>query len=161
MTPTMTPAFAGATPLTLVSPFRGRAVCTSATARPFSGPRAVLGERTTVGLGGWGAAQAETLYTVKVMERDRCTLIQVDRDTNLRKALLDNKVDLYTLGGKLRNCGGGGQCGTCIIAIEDGVYSTNGRTPKEEFLLEGKPGDFRLACRTLISGDVTIRTKPQ
>lgn len=95
------------------------------------------------------------------MQKDRCTLVEVDRDTDVRKALLNAKVDLYTLGGKLRNCGGGGQCGTCLIAVEDGVYSTNGRTPKEEHLLQGKPGNWRLACRTMVHGDCTIRTKPK
>lgn len=95
------------------------------------------------------------------MAKDRCTLVEVDRDTNLRQALLDAKVDLYTLGGKLRNCGGGGQCGTCLISVEDGVYNTNGRTPREEHLLEDRPDSFRLACRTLVHGDVTIRTKPK
>ncbi len=119
----------------------------------------MLGSRTVPGV--FGAPQTKTTYTVKVMERDRCTLIEVDRDTNLRKALLANKVDVYSLKGKLTNCGGGGSCGTCLIAVEDGVYNTNGRTPKEEHLLRNKPANWRLACRSLIHGDVTIRTKPQ
>jgi len=120
---------------------------------------AVLGSRTNVS--SFGTPQTTQTYTVKVMEKDRCTLVEVDRETNLRKALLDAKVDLYTLGGKLRNCGGGGQCGTCLIDVEDGIYSTNGRTPREEHVLGNKPESWRLACRTLIHGDVTIRTKPK
>ena len=95
------------------------------------------------------------------MQKDRCTLVEIDHDTDVRRALLNAKVDLYTLGGKLRNCGGGGQCGTCLISVEDGVYSTNGRTPKEEHLLQGKPDNWRLACRTMVHGDCTIRTKPK
>lgn len=95
------------------------------------------------------------------MQNDRCTLIEVDRETNLRKALLDAKVDLYTLGGKMRNCGGGGSCGTCLIDVEENYYMTNGRTAREEKLLQGKPESWRLACRTLINGNVTIRTKPK
>lgn len=88
-------------------------------------------------------------------------VVEVDADTDLRKALLAGGVDVYTLGGKLRNCGGGGQCGTCLISIEEGVYMTNGRTPREEHLLQDKPNNWRLACRTLVVGDVTVRTKPQ
>ncbi|MEL6788131.1 MAG: iron ABC transporter substrate-binding protein, partial [Cyanobacteria bacterium J06607_15] len=33
--------------------------------------------------------------------------------SNLREKALQNRVDIYTLGGKLRNCGGYGQCATC------------------------------------------------
>lgn len=73
----------------------------------------------------------------------------------------DNKIDIYTIGGKLRNCGGAGQCGTCMISVEDGAYSTNGKAPKEEIMLKDRPDNWRLACRTLIHGDCTIRTKPQ
>ncbi len=117
----------------------------------------MLGVRTN-NANTFGAPPTQT-YEVKVIESNKCTTIQVDRDTDLRKALLDNKIDVYTLKGKLTNCGGGGQCGTCLIEVESGY--TNGRTAREDFLLKNKPGNWRLACRTLISGDVTIKTKPQ
>lgn len=122
-------------------------------------PYAVLGSR--VSSSPFGTTTPVQTYTVKVLQKDRCTKVKVDRDTNLRKALIDAKVDIYTLGGKLRNCGGGGQCGTCLISVEEGVWQTNGRTPREEHVLEGKPDSWRLACRTLVHGDVTVRTKPQ
>ena len=32
---------------------------------------------------------------------------------NLREKAVQNQVDIYTLKGKLVNCGGYGQCGTC------------------------------------------------
>lgn len=88
-------------------------------------------------------------------------VVEVDSDTDLREALLAKGVDVYTLGGKLRNCGGGGQCGTCLISVEEGAYYAGVRTPREEFLLANKPESWRLACRTKVTGDVTIRTKPQ
>lgn len=121
-------------------------------------PTAVMGSPASQSV--YTTGQKQTC-TVKVMQKDRCTTIEVDRDVDLRRSLLAEKIDLYTLGGKLKNCGGGGQCGTCIVAVEDGVYSTNGRTPKEEHLLKGKPANFRLACRTMINGDCTVRTKPK
>lgn len=136
-------------------PFSGDNLCTT---RPRTrGPVAVLGVRTS-NVNSFGAQPSQT-YEVKVVEPNKCTVIQVDRDTDLRKALLDNKIDLYTLKGKLTNCGGGGQCGTCLIEVESGY--TNGRTAREDFLLQNKPDSYRLACRTLISGDVTIKTKPR
>eukprot|EP00166_Cyanidium_caldarium_P001408 ctg_1721.g408 len=32
-----------------------------------------------------------------------------------------NNVDVYTLRGKLTNCGGGGQCGTCVVDVVEGA----------------------------------------
>ncbi|KAI0567158.1 ferredoxin [Gracilaria domingensis] len=95
------------------------------------------------------------------MQKDRCTLVEVERDTNLRKALIDAKIDIYTLGGKLRNCGGAGQCGTCVVEVEDGAYGLSPPTAKEDILLSSKPESFRLACRATVNGDCTIRTKPK
>ncbi|MEB3249582.1 MAG: iron ABC transporter substrate-binding protein, partial [Merismopediaceae bacterium] len=36
----------------------------------------------------------------------------VAQGANLREKALQNGIDLYTLKGKLMNCGGYGQCGT-------------------------------------------------
>lgn len=36
---------------------------------------------------------------------------------NLRKELLNQKVDLYPLQGKVYNCGGAGVCGTCAVNV--------------------------------------------
>lgn len=149
------PAFATSVALG-VRPSNGRSVCATRSPSTQHVTRAVLGSSFKT-----STEQDTKTLTVKVMQGNRCTVINVDRDTDLRRAMLDNKIDLYTLGGKFRNCGGAGQCGTCLIAVEDGVYGTNGRTPREEFLLEGKPANWRLACRTLITSDVTIRTKPK
>jgi len=159
-TPTFVSGFSGVTATLRTSTFAPRAKLCCATPRSRHSARAVLGvQKSTSTSGVYGAPTTPQTYEVKVIQSNKCTVIQVDRDTNLRKALLDNKVDVYTLKGKLTNCGGGGQCGTCLIAVESGY--TNGRTPREEFLLKGKPDDWRLACRTMINGDVTIRTKPQ
>ncbi len=47
---------------------------------------------------------------------------------NLREKALQNGIDLYTLKGKLMNCGGYGQCGTCIVAVEEGMENLSPRT---------------------------------
>ena len=140
--------------------FRGRNVCgQKRLGNPKGVVRAVLDSRVSAGFG--VGTQQKRMHKVRVFQRDRSTIVEVDSDTNLRRALLDAKVDLYTLGGKLRNCGGAGQCGTCLINVKEGIYNTNGRTPREEFLLEDQPNTWRLACRTLVHGDVTVQTKPQ
>lgn len=135
----------------------GAPLCKRGRQHSSSTVSAVLGTRVTEPQ---IISQSQT-YTVKVIQRDRCTLVDVDSDANLRRALLDDKVDLYSLGGKLRNCGGAGQCGTCIVAVEEGWENMNARSTKEEILLRGKPEHWRLACRAKVYGDVTVRTKPK
>lgn len=79
---------------------------------------------------------------------------------NLREKALQNGVDLYTFGGKLMNCGGVGQCGTCIVEILEGMENLSPKTDFEERRLKRKPPTYRLACQTLANGDVKVKTKP-
>mmetsp|Transcript_57 Transcript_57/g.90 ORF Transcript_57/g.90 Transcript_57/m.90 type:complete len:142 (-) Transcript_57:2016-2441(-) len=106
--------------------------------------------------------QKPNTYQIKVMQKDRCTVINVPAENDLRTAMLASNVDLYTLGGKFRNCGGNGACGTCIVDVLEGVYGLTPRTMKEESLLQGKPASWRLACRAQVTGEnVVVSTKPQ
>lgn len=79
---------------------------------------------------------------------------------NLREKAMQNGIDLYTLKGKLVNCGGYGQCGTCIVEVVEGIENLSPRTPFEESKLRKKPDTYRLACQTLVNGAVSVRTKP-
>ena len=79
---------------------------------------------------------------------------------NLRIKALENRVDLYTFTGKMMNCGGYGQCGTCIVEVVEGIENLSPRTPVEEKKLKKRPPTYRLACQTLVNGPVTIKTKP-
>ncbi|HEY9814787.1 MAG: (2Fe-2S)-binding protein [Synechococcales cyanobacterium K44_A2020_017] len=79
---------------------------------------------------------------------------------NLRLKTLENNIDLYKFTGKLLNCGGYGQCGTCIVEVVDGMDNLSPRTEAEKRKLKRKPDSYRLACQTLVNGDVSIRTKP-
>ena len=81
--------------------------------------------------------------------------------SNLREKALQNKVDIYTFGGKLRNCGGYGQCATCIVEIEEGMENLSAKTDFEERRLKKKPNNYRLACQTLVNGSVKVITKPK
>ena len=80
---------------------------------------------------------------------------------NLRFKALEQNIDLYTFSGKLMNCGGYGQCGTCIVEIVEGMENLSPRTEVEERKLRKKPDSYRLACQTLVNGPVSVRTKPQ
>ncbi|CBN55191.1 MULTISPECIES: 2Fe-2S iron-sulfur cluster-binding protein [Kamptonema] len=79
---------------------------------------------------------------------------------NLRLKALENRVDLYTFSGKMMNCGGYGQCGTCIVEIVEGMEHLSPRTDVENRKLKKKPPTYRLACQTLVNGPVSVKTKP-
>ncbi len=79
---------------------------------------------------------------------------------NLREKTLQNGIDLYTLMGKMMNCGGYGQCGTCIVEIVEGIDNLSPRTDVENRKLKKKPDTYRLACQTLVNGPISVKTKP-
>ncbi len=79
---------------------------------------------------------------------------------NLRLKAMQNNVDIYTLIGKMTNCGGYGQCGTCIVEIVEGQQNLSPRTDVENRKLKKKPENYRLACQTLVNGSVSVVTKP-
>ncbi len=79
---------------------------------------------------------------------------------NLRLKAIQNGIDIYTLMGKMMNCGGYGQCGTCIVEIAEGIENLSPRTEVENKKLKKKPENYRLACQTLVQGPVSVVTKP-
>jgi len=80
----------------------------------------------------------------------------VKMGSNLRKMLLDEKVELYKGMGKLTNCGGAGQCNLCFVDVLEGGQNLSPRTAVEEARLKKRPASYRLACQTLVNGDVTV-----
>ena len=80
---------------------------------------------------------------------------------NLRVKAVENGIDIYKLVGKMVNCGGIGQCGTCIVQIAEGMENLSPRTEFEQRKLKRKPETYRLACQTLVNGSVDVITKPQ
>jgi ferredoxin len=79
---------------------------------------------------------------------------------NLRLKAMENGIDLYTLFGKMTNCGGYGQCGTCVVEIVEGLENLSPRTEVENRKFKKKPDNYRLACQTLVHGPVSVVTKP-
>ncbi|MBD1896432.1 2Fe-2S iron-sulfur cluster-binding protein [Coleofasciculus sp. FACHB-129] len=80
---------------------------------------------------------------------------------NLREKALQNGIDIYTFRGKMMNCGGYGQCGTCIVEIVAGMENLSPRTEVENRKLKKKPETYRLACQTLVNGPTSVKTKPR
>jgi ferredoxin len=79
---------------------------------------------------------------------------------NLRFKAVENGIDLYTFMGKMMNCGGYGQCGTCIVEITEGMENLSPRTDVENRKLKKKPDTYRLACQVVVNGPVSVNTKP-
>lgn len=113
---------------------------------------------------GWAGATTAAeprSYTIKVLRSSgKTTEIEVDTETDLRTALRAAKVDLYSIRGKMSNCGGNASCGFCLLDVLEGAGNTNGKGMREERLLAKKPDSYRLACQTRIHGPVTVRPKP-
>jgi ferredoxin len=105
------------------------------------------------------AFEAGTAVQIKVIQEgvDDKT-IDAKVGDNLRKTLLDNKVELYRgLKKKLGNCGGGGQCTFCAV---DFVESEGWQERMEyEETKIGKFPSARLACLNNIQGPATIRVQ--
>lgn len=79
---------------------------------------------------------------------------------NLRLKAIQNNIDIYKFIGKMTNCGGGGNCGTCIVEIVEGMENLSERTDTEKRILKKKPENYRLACQTVVNGAVSVVTKP-
>ncbi len=96
--------------------------------------------------------------TIKFVKENKEAIVA--QGANLRQKALENKIDIYTLKGKLTSCGGYGQCGTCVVEIVEGMENPSPRTDFEQKVLRKKPESFRLACQTLVNGPVSVKTKP-
>lgn len=99
-----------------------------------------------------------TSANIKFIKEDR--LVFAAGGANLRFKALENGIDLYTFAGKMMNCGGYGQCGTCVVEITEGMENLSPRTEAEERKLKKRPANCRLACQALVNGSVSVVTKP-
>ena len=93
--------------------------------------------------------QVESI-TIKFLKEE--SEVTVPQASNLRTNILDHGIDLYTFKGKLMNCGGYGQCGTCIVEVVEGIENLSDRTAVEDRKLKKKPSNYRLACQSLVNG---------
>ena len=93
--------------------------------------------------------QEPKVTSIKFVKEEREAIVA--NGANLRLKALENGIDLYTLMGKMMNCGGYGQCGTCVVEVVEGL---------ENRKLKRKPDNYRLACQTLVNGPVSVVTKP-
>lgn len=98
------------------------------------------------------------MTVIKFLNEDK--EVVVAEGANLRYKAMENGIDIYTLVGKMTNCGGYGQCGTCVVEIVEGEENLSPRTAVEERKLRKRASNCRLACQTIVNGPVTVLTKP-
>jgi|SRR4028118_2076172 ferredoxin len=98
------------------------------------------------------------MANIKFVKQDQ-EVIAAD-GANLRLKAIQNGIELYTFRGKMMNCGGYGQCGTCIVEVVEGLENLSPRTEVENQKLKKKPNNYRLACQALVNGPVSVVTKP-
>lgn len=143
---------------------RPSAAPTAAARRRHCRCRAAAASSDAVAAGG----PPTVAVTFRAKEGGDPVTLQVESGEQLRAAMIDAKVDLYTTWGKIWSCGGAGQCGTCIVdVVSSSDACLSERSATEVKKLKGKPASWRLACQTFVgdgetSGQsVTIATKPQ
>lgn len=95
---------------------------------------------------------------IKFVKEDK-EIIAAD-GANLRLKAVENNIDIYKLLAKVTNCGGVGQCATCVVEISEGLENLSPRTDVENKKFKNKPNNYRLACQTLVNGPVSVITKP-
>ncbi len=107
--------------------------------------------------------------------------IEVPAGANLRKEALKAGINLYHgINGfgaglnKTLNCHGLGGCGMCRVLIKKGMENTKamGTMEKTRFLVPiidplpnlayiGNEDQMRLACKTIVEGDIEVETGPE
>lgn len=107
--------------------------------------------------------------------------IEVPRGANLRKEAIKAGINVHQgVNGfgasinKVFNCHGLGQCGTCRVKIVKGMDNTSpmGVIEKIRFKVPfpdplpslayiGNEDTMRLACQTLVTGDMEVETGPE
>lgn len=96
----------------------------------------------------------------KVFFKNEGLEVEVPQGTNLRKLMLEKKIQVYPYLARFVNCHGFGQCGTCRVRIAPSESAT-GKTKNEEGNLPGRDASWRLACQTFVQGDLRVLSLPE
>lgn len=96
--------------------------------------------------------------------------VEVESGANLRKAAMQEGINLYPGIHQTFNCMGLMQCASCRVIITKGVENTRRQGifeylrlllgPITIFARIGHEKNLRLACRTKVLGDIEVETQP-
>ena len=108
----------------------------------------------------------DDIVTITVVEKEGngskkvVKKIRAKKGCNVRKTLTDEGINVYQSVTRWTNCKGKQLCGTCIVDITDGAFSTNRKSMDEASTLRENPESYRLSCVTFAYGDITVETFP-
>lgn len=94
------------------------------------------------------------IITVHNAETGEVTTFKAGYGANLRQAAQFQDIDLYRGIWTQLNCRGMGFCGTCLIEV-DNMENVSDHSLMEKLHKVGE--NQKLACRTKIYGDITIK----
>lgn len=118
---------------------------------------------------------ARAKIVIQVEDGSGVTLKTIDAlaGENLRHLLLRKGIKLYDPGTRrfdipyaTGDCAGEGLCGTCLVAVKEGVELLNPMSAQEKLITKGRPLSWRASCRAVVGADnkpgtLRIRIKPQ
>ncbi len=84
--------------------------------------------------------------------------LEVSPGITILDAILDRNIEID------HNCGGNCACSTCQVYIQEGLENLSPMRQDECDMLEDAPGrraESRLACQSLIMGDVKVKIPPK
>ncbi|EWM26017.1 ferredoxin [Nannochloropsis gaditana] len=104
------------------------------------------------------------IVTVLGPDGAQLRVIEAKPGSNLRKTLQASKIDVYDLMGKMTNCNGAGQCGTCVVKVTSPSWGLRSEYEADKILKGRKFGEseeYRLACQTTVErGEATVVVRP-
>eukprot|EP00977_Amphora_coffeiformis_P001414 scaffold287_cov173-Amphora_coffeaeformis.AAC.28 len=130
-----------------------------------------LRERTT-GLNYDRTVEAVGDVKEAALKGDGTLHLELNRE-NLRRLLLRKDIRLYNRKTKrfdmpyaTGDCAGEGLCGTCLVAVNEGMDLLNPKDGAEELITRGRPLSWRASCRTVVGsnnegGTIQVRVQPQ
>mmetsp|Transcript_16629 Transcript_16629/g.31623 ORF Transcript_16629/g.31623 Transcript_16629/m.31623 type:complete len:345 (-) Transcript_16629:122-1156(-) len=114
-----------------------------------------------------------TIQVQVVQPGKNVTTIEALAGENLRRLLLRKDIRLYNRKTKrfdmpyaTGDCAGEGLCGTCLVAVNEGMDLLNPKDGAEELITRGRPLSWRASCRTVVGsnnegGTIQVRVQPQ
>ena len=96
--------------------------------------------------------------------------LEVAPGTNLRQALREAGIEVYSGIDKYLNCRGLGLCGTCAVLVKKGMEGLSKKSlrekfnftfhPKSSFAIIGHEDEMRLSCQCKVEGACEIEVRP-
>lgn len=84
--------------------------------------------------------------------------VEVQKGVILRTAAQAAGADLYKgVMAKMQQCGGVGQCSLCWVEVTSGMDNLSPKTAVEEEKGTKRPANYRMACQSVINGDVCVK----